>query len=182
MSEVTRLLERIAEGESSSDELLPLVYRELQELARSRLKRESAGQTLQATDLVHEAYLRLVKDEEASWENRGHFFAAAAEAMRRILIERARRRKSEKHGGELNRLELQNELFASEPSPDRILAIDEALEKLADEDPVAAEVVKIKAFGGLSMEQTAQALNISRPTAYRHFSYARAWLLKEVSS
>lgn len=177
---ITQLLQQVTAGEKSADELLPLVYEELQKLARAKLSKEQVGQTLQATDLVHEAYLRLAKDHVANWDSRGHFFAAAAEAMRRILIERARRKKSVKRGGEFERIELSERFFASDYSPDRLLALDEALNKLEKEDAKAAEVVKLRAFAGLSMEDTAQALKVSTPTAYRHWSYARAFLIAEV--
>ncbi|MEZ6134658.1 MAG: ECF-type sigma factor [Pirellulaceae bacterium] len=181
MADVTEILCQLEAGDASAaNELLPLVYSELQRLARAKLSRERVGQTLQATDLVHEAYMRLVKDAACRWDTRGHFFSAAAEAMRRILIERARQRMSLKHGGALDRVQLRDEFFAGDASPDRMLALDEALDRLAAEDPVAAQVVKLKAFAGLSMEQTAQALSLSTPTAYRHWSYARAWLINEI--
>lgn len=182
MTDITRILQQIDEGDPSlSGELLPLVYEELQQLARAKLSREIPGQTLQATDLVHEAYLRIVGNSRSNWDSRGHFFAAAAEAMRRILIERARRRKAEKHGGGLNRISFADDAFAVEVSPDRMLALDEALNRLASDDQLAAETVKLRAFAGLSMEETAKALGIASATAYRHWSYGRAWLIAELT-
>lgn len=182
MNDITQVLKQIQAGDPSlASELLPLVYAELQQLARMKLSREIPGQTLQATDLVHEAYLRLVQHMETSWDTRGHFFAAAAEAMRRILIERARRRKTEKHGGNLHRISLAEDAFAVEVSPDRMLALDEALDRLADADSVAAETVKLRAFAGLSMEETANALSVAPATAYRHWSFGRAWLIAEIT-
>lgn len=180
MTDVTELLQEIRDGRgSATDELLPLVYAELQQLAHARLRHEQPGQTLQATALVHEAYLRLVKDVDALWDSKGHFFSAAAEAMRRILIERARRRKTQKHGGDMNPISIDEGLLAIDDSPDHMLALDEALERLEKEDSLAAETVKLRAFAGLSMEDTANALGIAKATAYRHWSYARAWLIAE---
>lgn len=182
MNDITRVLKQIEEGDPSlSSELLPLVYAELQQLARARLSREAPGQTLQATDLVHEAYLRLVQDVESTWDSRGHFFAAAAEAMRRILIERARRRKADKHGGGLNRIAFADDAFAAEISPDRMLALDEALDRLAQDDELAAEIVKLRAFAGLNMDEAAKAVGVAPATAYRHWSYGRAWIIAEIS-
>jgi RNA polymerase sigma factor (TIGR02999 family) len=183
MSDVTQLLNAIERGEpQAASRLLPLVYEELRRLAAQKLARERSGQTLDATALVHEAYLRLVASGDASapreqrWQGRGHFFAAAAEAMRRILIENARRKKSAKHGGNRQRVELQDHDIPIESASDDLVAIDEALTELAKEDPPAAEVVKLRFYAGLSMEETAEALGISRATAYRHWTYARAWL------
>jgi RNA polymerase sigma factor (TIGR02999 family) len=164
--------------------LLPLVYDELRRLAAQKLAREKPGQTLDATALVHEAYLRLVmsggrqppEPEPGRWHGRGHFFAAAAEAMRRILIENARRKKSPKHGGDRHRVELQENDMPVESASDDLIAVDEALTELAKEDPPAAEVVKLCFYGGLSMDEAADVLGISRATAYRHWTYARAWL------
>src|SRR5262245_60157999 len=177
MSEVTRILTAIERGDPhAAGELLPLVYEELRQLAAHKMAQEAAGQTLQPTALVHEAYLRLVGGEDEShWDNRGHFIAAAAEAMRRILIDNARRKKCEKHGGGRRRVELPD-LPAADQDPDDLLALDDALAKLAEEDPAAAEVVKLRLYTGLSVEETAEALGLSRAHAYRHWTYARAWL------
>jgi RNA polymerase sigma factor (TIGR02999 family) len=180
MSEVTRLLLAIEQGNShASAELLPLVYEELRRLARSRMAQERAEHTLEATALVHEAYLRLIGEEEARWDGRGHFFAAAAEAMRRILIEHARRKKAIKHGGQREQFELDDELppIASPcDDVDDLLALDEALERLAQQDPSKAELVKLLYFAGFNLEEAAAAQGISRTTAYRHWLFARAWL------
>jgi RNA polymerase sigma factor (TIGR02999 family) len=182
MKNVTSILSAIEEGDPKAPEqLLPLVYEELRKLAAQRLARESPGQTLQATALVHEAYLRLIGPETPSWNGRGHFFAAAAEAMRRILIEHARRKRAEKHGGNLERIELDGvDLPETAPSED-ILAVDEALSKLAAEDPTKAELVKLRYFGGLSVEDAGRVLGISRATADRYWAYARVWLYSELS-
>jgi RNA polymerase sigma factor (TIGR02999 family) len=178
MSEVSRILSAINQGDPhAASQLLPLVYDELRKLAAQRLARESPGQTLQPTALVHEAYLRLVgEDEEQHWDSRGHFFAAAAEAMRRILVESARRKNRVKHGGDLQRVDLDDNDVPVRPPPEEILALDEALTQLTEEDPEAAQVVQLHFFAGLSIEQAAEALGISRATAYRQWSYARAWL------
>ena len=177
MSDVTRILNAMERGDAkATDELLPLVYEELRLLAAQKLSHESPGQTLQATALVHEAYLRLVGDEPQSWENRGHFFAAAAEAMRRILVERARRRGSLKQGGGQCRVEMaEADLVMEGPSVD-IIALDEALARLTAEDLQLAELVKLRYFAGLSLEQVAQIQGITRRTASSHWAYARAWL------
>jgi RNA polymerase sigma factor (TIGR02999 family) len=177
MADLTRTLDAAAAGDpKAAAELLPLVYDELRRLAAARLAQERPGQTLQATALVHEAYLRLVdQGEERPWDSRGHFFAAAAEAMRRILIENARRKNSVKHGGQLRRIEL-GEDFARDPSPEQLLALDDALKQLAREDPVKAELVKLRCFAGLSHQEAARALGISRPTADRYWAYAKARL------
>jgi RNA polymerase sigma factor (TIGR02999 family) len=181
MSEVTQILDQIQQGDpTAAKQLLPLVYEELRKLAAGKLSQEKPGQTLQATALVHEAYLRLVgTDKEQHWNNRGHFFAAAAEAMRRILVENARRKKSIKRGGNIKRVELGEE-FACDSSPDELLALDDALEKLAREDPVKAELVKLRYFAGLSHQDAAQALGISRPTADRYWVYAKTRLYCEI--
>lgn len=183
MSEVTVLLHAIEQGEPcASKDLLPLVYEELRKLAASRLAEESAGHTLQPTALVHEAYLRLVgNDPSANWNGRGHFFGAAAEAMRRILIEAARRKGRLKHGGGRQRLDLSKLNDLGEATPDELLALDEALERLASEEPVAAEVVKMRYYAGLSIQDTAAALGTSVRTANRHWAYARAWLYQQLS-
>src|SRR5262249_17933593 len=178
MSEVTRILSAIEQGDpSAADQLLPLVYDELRNLAAQKLAQEKPGQTLQATALVHEAYLRLVGGEATSnWNSRGHFIAAAAEAMRRILVDNARRKQTEKHGGKRKRLDLSQAEPITEAEPDEVLDLDEALTILAVEDPEAAQVAKLRLFAGLSVEEAAQALGTSRAHAYRQWAYARAWL------
>jgi RNA polymerase sigma factor (TIGR02999 family) len=178
MSNITRILEAIEHDEpGAADQLLPLVYDELRRLAASQLAREAPGQTLDATALVHEAYLRLVGgDAVLSFTGRGHFFAAAALAMRRILVDNARRKRRLRHGGGLQRVELDESLPAATADED-LLALDEALEKLAVEDPQAAAVVQLRYFAGLSVEEAAAALGISRAGAYRHWTFARTWLL-----
>jgi RNA polymerase sigma factor (TIGR02999 family) len=178
MSDVTRILTAIEQGDpQAAAQLLPLVYAELRQLAAQRLAQEKPGQTLQATALVHEAYLRLVDTDKAqNWNSRSHFFAAAAEAMRRILVESARRKHSAKHGGGHRRVDLEAAAtVAAEPGPD-ILDLEEALTRLAQEDPEKAEVVKLRFFAGLTVAQTAEALGISRDTASRHWAFAKAWL------
>ncbi len=183
MSDVTRILNAIERGDAkATDELLPLVYEELRLLAAQKLSHERPGQTLQATALVHEAYLRLVGDELQSWKSRGHFFAAAAEAMRRILIERARRRRGLKYGGARERVDLDDVVLPcdDQESSANLLALDEALEKLSQKDKVKADVVKLRYFAGLTIEQTAEVLGVSRNTAKRCWAYARAWLLEEI--
>jgi RNA polymerase sigma factor (TIGR02999 family) len=183
VTDVTRILNAIEKGDAkATDELLPLVYGELRLLAAQRLSHEKPGQTLQATALVHEAYLRLVGDEPPSWNNRGHFFAAAAEAMRRILVESARRKQRLKHGGECNRVELDAADISTDETPDDLIAVDEALVKLAEVDRIQCDLVKLRFFAGLSNEQAAQVLGISPPTAKRYWRYARAWLYREVRS
>jgi RNA polymerase sigma factor (TIGR02999 family) len=183
MSEVTRILSAIEKGEpQAAGQLLPILYDELRELAAAKLARERPGQTLQATALVHEAYLRLVDTEQDQhWDSRGHFFAAAAEAMRRILVENARRKRSSKRGGGRARHDLDEvQLEAAEPSED-LVALDEALDKLAAKDPLKAELVKLRHFAGLTVEEAARALGISVTTANRYWAYARAWLHQEIS-
>jgi len=182
MNDVTAILSAIEQGDPRAPEqLLPLVYDELRKLAARRLAHESPGQTLQATALVHEAYLRLIGSETPSWNGRGHFFSAAAEAMRRILIENARRKRATKHGGDLQRIELDGVDVPETASSQDILAVDEALSKLAAEDPVKAELVKLRYFGGLSVEDAGRVLDISRATADRYWAYARVWLYSELS-
>ena len=180
MSDVTRILSAIEQGDpQAAAQLLPLVYDELRRLAAARLAHEPARHLLQATALVHEAYLRLVDVEQAQhWNHRGHFFAAAAEAMRRILIEQARHDRRAKHGGHLHQVSL-HDVNAPAPAAANavdVLAVDEALTELAQEDPTKAELVKLRFFGGLSVEEAAACLGISRATADRHWAYARAWL------
>jgi RNA polymerase sigma factor (TIGR02999 family) len=175
MSEATRLLDAAAAGDrQAAADLLPLVYAELRDLAAARLAGEKPGQTLQPTALVHEAYLRLVGDQR--FEGRGHFFAAAAESMRRILVEQARKKGRVKRGGGRQRVDLDDHAAADGAAADDVLALDEALTRLAAEDPEAGEVVRLHFFAGLSIEQTAEVLGVSRATAYRQWAYARAWL------
>jgi len=185
MTEVTRILSAIDRGDPhAAEELLPLVYDELRRLARQRLARETPGQTLQATALVHEAYLRLVESERpgisASWNSRGHFFGAAAEAMRRILVERARHKRSLKAGGEYQRQDLADIEPAIASAGMDLLALNDALEKLESLDKRRAEVVKLRFFGGLTIAETAQALGISTSTADNDWTYARCWLRLEI--
>ncbi|MDP6555822.1 MAG: ECF-type sigma factor [Pirellulaceae bacterium] len=168
-------------NQSSSEQLLPIVYRELRRLAAQRLTHEKPGQTLQATALVHEAYVRLVdSDHQQRWDSRGHFFAAAAEAMRRILVENARRKKSLKHGGDLDRQRLAESQIAAVEADDDLLALDEALDRLAETDPQAVELVKLRYFSGLTIPQVAEALDISSRSADRLWAYAKAWLHDEM--
>src|SRR5262245_41335725 len=178
MTEVTRLLSAIEAGDpSAAEQLLPLVYEELRNVAAQRLAQEKPGQTLQPTALVHEAYLRLVGGEDgAHWNSRGHFIAAAAEAMRRILVDNARRKHTEKHGGKRKRLDFSQAEPITQADPDQVLDLDEALTILAGEDPEAAQVAKLRLFAGLSVEEAAQSLSASRAHAYRQWAYARAWL------
>lgn len=183
-TEVTRVLHAIAKGDARAhNELLPLVYDELRKLAAARMAQEPAGHTLQPTALVHEAYLRLVKEEDAKWQGRGHFFAAAAEAMRRILIERARRRGRIKHGGGRGHVSVEDfDPGASKGSPEDLdlLALDESLDKLKKADPRLERVVTLRFFGGLSVEQTAEVLEVSERTVKRDWEFARAWLFREM--
>jgi RNA polymerase sigma factor (TIGR02999 family) len=182
MSDVTRILSAIERGDATAtDQLLPLVYEELRLLAAQRLSQEPPGQTLQATALVHEAYLRLVGTEPQNWMSRGHFFKAAAEAMRRILIDNARRKKSLKRGAGRRPLDLDESLAAEEdPTAEDMLALDEALAKLARLDPIKADLIKLRYFAGLTIEQAAKALDISHATAERYWDYARSWLRVEL--
>ncbi len=192
MTDVTRILNAIERGDPrAAEDLLPLVYEELRLLAAQRLSQEPPGQTLQATALVHEAYIRLVEAECRNWNSRNHFFMAAAEAMRRILIENARRKRNLKHGGDRQRVDLDDASAAvsrascprfegGTPStrPDDLIALDDALAKLAAEDSTKAELVKLRYFAGLSIDQAAEVLGVSRATAVRHWSFARAWLFQ----
>ena len=183
MSEVTQLLQALDRGDRhAGDQLLPLVYDELRHLAAARLAAEPSGNTLQPTALVHEAYLRLVGTPDGDhWDHRGHFFAAAAEAIRRILVEKARSRKRRKHGGDQHRVSLEAaEPMAQAPSED-LLALDEALTRLTAHDPLKAEVVKLRFFAGLTMPEVAGALGLSLATAERYWTYARTWLYQEIS-
>jgi RNA polymerase sigma factor (TIGR02999 family) len=183
MNDVTPILSAIEQGDPrAAAQLLPLVYDELRRLAAQKLAHERPGQTLQATALVHEAYLRLVDVDKAQhWNSRGHFFAAAAEAIRRILIEKARRKQRARHGGGRKRLNLDGLDLRDEEASDGLVALDEALEKLAAEEPVAAQVVRLRYFAGLTVEQTAQTLGVSVRTANRHWAYAKAWLYQRLS-
>jgi RNA polymerase sigma factor (TIGR02999 family) len=183
MSEVTRILAALERGETqAAEQLLPLVYDELRKLAAEKMAREKPGQTLQATALVHEAYLRLVAAERAQhFNSRGHFFAACAEAMRRILVETARHKKRIKHGGDMERVEIEMANLPTRLSSDELIALDEALDKLKQQDPVKAQLVTLRYFAGLSVEQASEVLNISRVTAHRYWTYARAWLHQQIS-
>lgn len=183
MSQVTQILSAIEQGDpKAAERLLPLVYDELRRLAAQKLAQEKPGQTLQATSLVHEAYLRLVDVEKAqSWNSRGHFFAAAAEAMRRILIESARRKGAGRHGGDRSRVELAEALAYQYSHDEEILLLDDALSVLSRDDAAAADVAKLRLFAGLSVEEAGQTLGLSRATAFRHWTYARAWLQAELS-
>jgi RNA polymerase sigma factor (TIGR02999 family) len=183
VNEVTRILASIDHGDpSTASQLLPLVYDELRKLAAAQLRQEKAGQSLQPTALVHEAYIRLVRDaetnetKETSWDSRGHFFAAAATAMRRILVESARRRNRVKHGGDRERFELQEMDAIVTSSPDEMIALDDALSRLEAEDLESARIVQLHFFAGQSLEDVAAVLGVSRATAYRQWAYARSWL------
>jgi RNA polymerase sigma factor (TIGR02999 family) len=182
MTDVTHILSDIEQGDpSAAEQLLPLVYDELRKLAALRLAQEKPGQTLQATALVHEAYVRLVdSDTIRRWESRGHFFAAAAEAMRRILVNRARDKRRLKRGGGLERVDLDLAEISLAAPGDDLLALDLALEKLGREDPACAALVKLRFFAGLTQEESAGALGIARRTADRHWAYAKAWLYQEL--
>jgi RNA polymerase sigma factor (sigma-70 family) len=203
MSDVTQILAQIDAGDpAAAEQLLPLVYEELRKLAAAKLAHEKPGQTLQATALVHEAYLRLVGSDrraepeaaggdstgqsgpaeaDGTYNSRGHFFAAAAEAMRRILVEQARRKGRAKHGGGRQRVDLDSQAEIGQETDDDLVALDEALQRLQQEEPAAAEVVKLRYFAGLTIEEAAQALDISVRTASRHWAYARAWLYQRLS-
>jgi len=182
MDEVTRILSAIEAGDpNAAEQLLPLVYDQLRKLAAQKMAREKPGQTLQATALVHEAYLRLVdRTGKPHWDSRRHFFAAAAEAMRRILIDRARRLQTEKHGGQRQRIDLDEVEVVADSRAGDLLALDEALTRLAAEDPVKAQLVTLRYFAGLSVQEAADALGISRASADRYWSYARTWLYCEL--
>ena len=183
MSEYTRVLNQIEQGnENAADELLPLVYEELRKLAAHKMAREAPGQTLQPTALVHEAWLRLTGDESRTWDNRGHFFAAAAEAMRRILIERARAKSRLRRGAGAEQVSLDHVTVAADDPTDTVLAINEALERLTARDPFKAEVVKMRYFIGLSQAEIARALGVSEPTVRRQWAIARAWLYAEMQT
>jgi RNA polymerase sigma factor (TIGR02999 family) len=183
MKDVTRILSDIEQGDShAAERLLPLVYDELRKLAARKIAQEKPGQTLQATALVHEAYLRLLEGEHAqNWNSRGHFFAAAAEAMRRILVDNARRKRRPKHGGDQNRLPLDSLALSAEDRIHDLIALNEALDELARQEPLKAELVKLRYFAGLSVEQSAECLGISAITAKRYWAVARAWLYDALS-
>jgi RNA polymerase sigma factor (TIGR02999 family) len=182
--EITVMLNRAGKGDpKAAEQLLPLVYDELRKLASAKMARESGSQTLQATALVHEAWMRLGADNQPDWQNRAHFFAAAAESMRRILIERARRRRAERHGGGLQRVDVDDpalEIAAPGGADDELLAVHDSLDRLASHDARKAELVKLRYFAGLTLEQAAEVLGVSLPTAKRDWAYARAWLYVEI--
>jgi RNA polymerase sigma factor (TIGR02999 family) len=182
MSDVTRILNAIEQGDTQATEkLLPLVYEELRLLAAQKMAHEKPGQTLQATALVHEAYIRLVEGADQNWNSRGHFFKAAAEAMRRILVENARRKKSKKRGGNQQKIELTEATLAIESPSNDLLALDEALNRLSEKEPSVADLVRLRYFGGLTIDQVAEIQGISRRTAIDHWAYARSWLAREVN-
>jgi RNA polymerase sigma factor (TIGR02999 family) len=184
MSDVTRILSQINDGDpKAAEQLLPLVYAELRKLAAAKMAQEKPGQTLQATALVHEAYIRLVDvDKSQRWDSRRHFFAAAAEAMRRILIEGARRRTQDKHGGGLNRMELSDVAVVNAITPEQLLDVDDALAQLEAQSAEVAAVFKLRYYTGCSVEEAADLAGVSRATAYRHWTFARAWLLNQIQS
>ena len=179
--EITLVLQRIERGEpQAADQLLPLVYEQLRHLAAARMAHEPAGHTLQPTALVHEAWLRLGADHQPNWKSRAQFFTAAAEAMRRILIDGARRRLAQRRGGRHERVNIDDVEVAAAPDDSRVLAVNDALEKLATFEPQKAELVKLRYFAGLSVEEAAAALGVAEPTAKRWWAYSRAWLIKEI--
>jgi RNA polymerase sigma factor (TIGR02999 family) len=181
MSDVTQVLQAIGRGDGrASDELLPLVYDELRRLAAARMAQEAAGQTLQPTALVHEAWLRMVKDGERNWQNRAHFFGAAAEAMRRILIENARRKSRLKRGGDQARIDIEQLELAATTPDDKVLLIDDALERLQTEDPEKARIVVLKFFGGLTNQEVAENLGVTERTVERQWAFAKAWLFRSI--
>jgi RNA polymerase sigma factor (TIGR02999 family) len=181
VSDVTRILDRVQQGETmAAEELLPLVYEELRKLAGARMARIPPGQTLQPTALVHEAWVRLVGSGQQCWNSRGHFFAAAAEAMRRILVERARRKSADRHGGNLRRVDLDHVDIAAETNSDLLILLDESLTALAESDPDAAELIKLRFFAGMPNVEAAEALGIPERTAKRAWAYARAWLYRDI--
>ena len=181
MSDFTRILERINPGDpKAADELLPLVYEELRRLAAAKMALETPGQTLQPTALVHEAWLRLVGNDNRKWNDHTHFFAAAAEAMRRILVDNARRKRALRHGGGQSPVELPEIAVETAPKDDQLLAVNEALDKLAAIEPQKAELVKLRYFVGMTIEEAAQVLGISERTAKRQWAYARGWLGQEI--
>jgi RNA polymerase sigma factor (TIGR02999 family) len=180
MNEVTKILQAMKDtGSSAAEDLMPLVYEELRKLAASKMAKEASGQTLQATALVHEAWLR-VSNGDNEWEDRGHFFAAAAEAMRRILVDNARRKKALKHGGNMERVDLEGVNVVAKSDDEELIAVHEVLGELEKEDPVVARLVKLRFFAGLTIDDAALALDVSRSTAKRHWNYARAWLYRAI--
>ncbi len=182
MTDVTLILKAIERGEANAtNELMRVVYDELRLMAAQKMAREAPGQTLQATALVHEAWLKLGGDGQQNWQNRAHFFAAAAEAMRRILIDNARRKRAERHGGGLERVDADEVEVASNEHEDQLIAVHEALDRFAAHDSMKAELVKLRYFVGLTTQQAAEVLGISEPTAKRYWAYARAWLFREIS-
>lgn len=183
MNDVTRILNAAGQSNArAANELLSLVYEELRRLAAAKMASEAPGQTLQPTGLVHEAWLRLTSDESRKWNGRSHFFAAAAEAMRRILVDNARRKRAQKHGGKFERVEMPEIASAAAANDDQVLAVSEALDRFAAQDKQKAELVKLRYFVGMTIEEAAEAMGISAPTAKRHWAYARAWLAQEISS
>jgi len=183
VSELTVILQRIDQGDpQAANELLPLVYDELRKLAAQKMARENPGQTLQATALVHEAWLRLGGDDQPEWKNRAHFFAAAAEAMRRILIDNARRKQYRRHGGGAERVNIDNLDLAANMDDEQLLGLNEALDQLAKHYAQKAELVKLRFFAGLTIEEAARVLGVSAPTAKRHWAYSRAWLFRKMNS
>ncbi len=183
VSEVTRILDSIAQGDSkAAEELLPLVYKELRKLAAHKMAAEPAGQTLQPTALVHEAWLRLVGNEAARFANRSHFIAAAAEAMRRILIDRARSKHQLRHGGDWQRVDLEKVTVAVEDADETVLAVHDALDRLAACEPLEAQIVKLRYFVGMTHQEIATELGLSEPTVRRHWAYARSWLYAELKA
>jgi len=183
MADVTRILNAIQHGDAEAiNTLLPAVYEELRHMADRKLLNESSGHTLQATALVPEAYLRLLGPDETSWPNRSYFFGAAAEAMRRILIEHARKKRSKKRGGDRHRVDFMSADVMADESPDDLIAMDEALARFSEADPIKADLVKLRFFAGLTFEQAAELLDISPATARRYWNYARAWLYGRISS
>jgi RNA polymerase sigma factor (TIGR02999 family) len=182
ISDVTQILQAVQQGDpKAAQELLPLVYEELRKLAAAKMSHEAAGHTLQPTALVHEAWLRLIGDQDKEWEGRSHFFAAAAEAMRRILIDKARRRRAVRHGGEQHRVGIDEIDLACSIPDDQLLAVDEALDKLATQHPRQAELVKLRYFVGMTLQEAAQVLGISADTAKDDSAHARAWLFREMT-
>jgi RNA polymerase sigma factor (TIGR02999 family) len=182
MSEVTQILDAIGRGDPrAADQLLPLVYEELRRLAAHKMAQETPGQTLQPTALVHEAWLRLAGGEDRKWNDRTHFFAAAAEAMRRILVDNARRKRAQRHGGDQQRVDLDDASVAT-ANDDQVLAVNDALEKFAKLDPQKAELVKLRYFVGLTSDQAAEVIGISKATATRYWAFARGWLYEEIRS
>ena len=183
MSDVTQILDLARQGDpAAAEELLPLVYEELRKLAGAKLAREAAGQTLQATALVHEAWLRLIGAEHQTWQNRAHFFGAAAEAMRRILIDKARRKRAGRHGGGQQRVDIAELEIAAPAKDEELLAVSDALDRLAAEDSRMAELVKLRFFIGLTNKEAAECLGVSVPTVERWWAFARAWLYEEIGT